>query len=207
MSTETPQPAKPDISVNVPRMLFRDNHLQLIEYKPQCRIIKFNLNGRHERRWLSFPYVQMGRYDHSGGKNQKVSLHVSFKNTPMKSMDDEVFLPMLPNCWQESLQVCIYPTKDDFRHFIDLFFGATFTSTEQYVGWNGLDKATFIDLNGNQQTLGPAGCQSTAYKVWEKHSKADPTFVTRVNWPFKESWKNVTPKMQIRAFAVYPRGH
>jgi hypothetical protein len=204
----TPAP-KADVTVNVPRMLYKDKNLQLIEYQPQTRMIKFCLNGRHERRFMSFPYVQMGRYDHSGGGNKRVSLHVSFKNTPMKSMDDQVYLPLLPNCWSGSLQVCIYPSQADFRHFIDLFFGASFTSTEQYVGWNALDKATFVDIAGVHQVLGPAGCKDTAYKMWDRYTKADPNFSLRVNWPevggVKESWKNVNAKMQIRNFAVYPK--
>ena len=188
--------------VLLPRVLHYDKTLHLIEYPPQTRLIKFALGGRHERRYMSFPYVQMGRFD-PHGKNQMVSLHVSFTNKPMTSMEDEVYLPMLPNCWSPSLQVCIYPQRPDFQHFVELFFGAWFTSTEKYLGWNTLSKATFTDIDGVHQTLGPDGCKDIAYKTWEQHTKKDPNFALRVNWPYKESWLNVRPGVEIRDFATY----
>lgn len=185
-----------------PRVLHYDKTLHLIELPPQTRIIKFNLNGRYERRFMSFPFVQLGRFDPSTN-NKMVSLHVSFTNKPMTSIDDPVYLPMLPNCWSPSLQVCIYPTNPNFEHFVELFFGAWFTSTEKYLGWNTLSTATFTDINGVEQNLGPDGCKDTAYKVWEQHTKKDPNFAVRVNWPHQESWTNVTPKVQIRDFATF----
>lgn len=186
-----------------PRVLHYDKTLHLIELPPQSRVIKFNLNGRHERRFMSFPFVQMGRFDPSGGKNKMVSLHVSFTNKPMTSMDDDVFLPMLPNCWSPSLQVCIYPQNGNFQHFVELFFGAWFTSTEKYLGWNTLSKAKFVDIDGNNQVLGVDGCKDTAYKTWEQHTKKDPNFSLRVEWPYKESWHNVKPGIEIRDFATF----
>jgi len=186
-----------------PRVLFYDKTLHLIEFPPQARNIRFNLNGRHEKRYLSFPYVQMGRFDPSGGKETQVSLHVSFSNKPMTSMSDDVYLPMLPNCWSPSLQVCIYPNNSTFQHFAELFFGAWFTSTEKYLGWNNLSKAKFVDIDGIEQTLGPDGCKDTAYKFWEQHTKKDPNFALRVDWPYKESWLNVKPGIEIRDFATF----
>jgi hypothetical protein len=178
-----------DVQVMQPRVLFYDNFLHLIEYPPQTRLVRFNLDGRYEKRYLSFPFVQMGRFDMSGGNNKMVSLHVSFTNTPMKSMDQPVYLPMLPNCWSPTLQVCIYPKNPQFEHFVELFFGAWFTSTEKYLGWGNLSKAVFLNEEGQVQRLGPDDWKSTAYKEWEAHTKKDPTFSTRVNWPYPCSWQ------------------
>ena len=195
--------SEPESKALMPRVLFYDKMLHLIEYPPQTRIIRFALNGRYEKRYMSFPYVQMGRFDPSAGKEEMVSLHVSFSNKPMTSMKDDVFLPMLPNCWSPSLQVCIYPQNSDFQHFVELFYGAWFTSTEKYLGWNTLSKAKFVDIDGIEQTLGPDGCKDTAYKVWEQHTKKDPNFSLRVNWPHKESWLAVVPNVEIRDFATF----
>lgn len=176
------------------REIFRNDKLHVVEEAPRCRVVKFVLGALHAKYYLSFPYVQLGRYQH----NNHVSLHASFSNQPLKSIEDKVYLPCLPNCWSPSLQVCVYPSNSDFEHLIELFWSAWFTPTEKYDGWRAIEKTP---MWGGLDS----GTNMPSFKKWGEMTQQDPTFITKVDWPIEASWTSVNDKMHLRGFAVYPR--
>jgi hypothetical protein len=145
------------------REIFKDDRLHVVEYPPQVRICKFDLYGHHEQRWLAMPYMQFTRLY---GK-QGISLHVSFTNTPIETIEQEVFFPPLPNIWYPSLQICLMSSPDGrFATVIHNFWNTRYLSCEDWYCFPVLDKETPM----------------RTYQKWERMTQEDPSFILRVNW-------------------------
>jgi len=145
------------------REVYRSETLHVVEYPPQVRVCKFKLHGRHSRYLLAMPFIQFARFLGSQG----TSLHISFTNEPLRSIEHDVYFPLLPNVWYPSLQICLMNAPNNtFDACIKDFWNTEYLDCEDWYCYPVLEKETPIKTHHR----------------WAKMTKEDPNFVLNVEW-------------------------
>lgn len=145
------------------REIYRDAKMHVVEYEPQVRVCKFHLYGQATMRYLSMPYMQFTRYLGAQG----MSLHVSFTNKPLQSIQDDVYFVPLPNVWYPSGQVCLMSCPNgQFETVMKNFWNTRYLDCEDWYCFPVIEKETPMK----------------SFQKWERMSADDPSFITKVQW-------------------------
>lgn len=153
----------PSTSDKTYREIHRDAKMHCIEYKPTVRMFKFSFQHVNSIRSLAVPYMQFTRYAGHYG----TSLHISFTNEPLESIEHDVYFPPLPNVWWPSLQVCLQHCEDaKLETMMRYFWNTRYLDCEDWYCMPVLDR----DL------------PMRTYERWEKMSLENPNFILGVKW-------------------------
>lgn len=145
------------------RDIFRSAKMHTVEYEPQVRVCKFHIHGQMFQHYLAFPYMQFTRYLGTQG----LSLHVSFTKEPLKSIEDDVYFPPLPNVWYPSLQVCLMSCPGTtFELVMRNFWETRYLDCEDWYCFPVLEHETPMK----------------SYKRWEVMTLENPAFILEHNW-------------------------
>lgn len=159
----------------------------IIEDKPTVRTVKFShhspgndLNKSSYR--LAFPYIiYLIRFIEGPAGWLYNALSVSYRNSPLESISDEVFHPNLPNISEGVHAVCMpYPDGDKSLSkaaslVINEFWASEF-GDDLMDGWYNN-----CELDGRIETL----------SAWEKASRNDPFFPLTVKWANTNTLKRI----------------
>jgi len=160
--------------------------IYILEFAPHCRTIKVNVVPEGEEQTsvqtfhLSFPYVQFSRDGLERAGDEK-GLIVTFSQKPLKTSDDLVYFPSLPNIDDNPPQVClegyygdgdlsnlsdeesIWKPKNTFLDRIDYFWNSIFTGGVNGGSWAGGHVLRWSEMKD--------------FRGWQKKTKKDPSFI------------------------------
>lgn len=146
--------------------------IYVVEQSPQMRTVKFNWNkrngeGREYR--LAFPFIV---FIVTVVNNKFYSLHLFFRNQPLRNCTDDLFCPSLPNL-DRDFKVCFpVPTASNgnpvkvVEETIQNFWGSEFNK----------------DLDAFFAAAQSSFSQISSLEKWERESRNNSHFVLALNW-------------------------
>lgn len=165
----------------------------VIEQQPMVRTLLFDkamLDHRHEfdsgateRISLALPYVYFFmHFQENGGKDQFQGVYSMWSTKSLKTMDDPLSLPLLPNTHSHG-NICLGwapavsggTIVDLTASAISFYWGSTFNSHLTEFWWN---KA---NIDRRLETA----------KVWAKNSEENPMFILNVKFPVSHTVDDV----------------
>ena len=153
-----------------------------IEQPPQKRTIR--IFGKHKM--LAFPWIYF-LIVFSGARRIEVSIF--YRNAPLQSMDDTLYIPNLPNISPSDYKCCLgeFPSTDLTMHNWDKIFLSSF--------WGGVfrdDGTGYADQYKKDASRIP---EVKTISVWEENSKKDPLFMLKLAWRPLSSLQEMITKL------------
>jgi len=133
---------------------------------------------------IAFPYmVFLCQLCESCEWENSSSVYTFFRNRPLRSLDDELYVPALPNCLGDKAQQMYYAC-------------GTYASTElDWLAYNLRTEFFAKQFNkdgykasGHQHYLNSLSkwkrrfCKIRDPETWERHSIKDPRFILKMDW-------------------------
>jgi len=147
------------------RLFYKSENFNIVEFTPAPRMIAIDIKRKdifeeniHRKFYLSLPYMQLAQLQKENGE---IFFFASCTKTPLKTLDDAVGVPLLPNIHSDLSVLLPDAPHPDIQVNIESFFSSYFTDRDAYE-WPG--------INGVKKLFG-------SFEEWENQTKINPKFI------------------------------
>ena len=147
------------------RLFYKSNDFNIVEFSPAPRMIGIDIQREdqfvqkiHRKFYLGLPYIQLAQLDRG---EEGIYFFASCTKTPIKTLDDAIGVPLLPNIHPDLSVLMPDMPHPDIQVNIDSFFSSYFTDRDS-LEWPG--------IKGVSELFG-------SYEEWENQTKIDPKFI------------------------------